>query len=350
MTTMSPTPESAPEAACSSIAKKIPAVDTMSDSTSDFKDCDKHIYRNASDEQIDVVLAGLVDGVLLSCHKSSQRHLPFQVDLHAHLSSAQCEREPTLTWLLRTCEIMNFRDEVLYATVLTLDRYCMAIREPVPMDRMQQVLMGVLCTTLKTTASTDDLQMPLRYLLGHLCRQLLPFEEILRLELEVLQKLDFQVTIPSPLEFLDALCARLMAVESVEGSPVRCLANFLLQLSLFSVSIHYRRPHAVLATSAIYLALCTLQAAPAMICMLLKDVTTICCDIKDVHNQVGTCALELQALWTEFASIPGSRVPCLLEKFKGQHMSEDVMLNPPANRLPHPRAFAMLSRQLLLGA
>mmetsp|Transcript_25527 Transcript_25527/g.48284 ORF Transcript_25527/g.48284 Transcript_25527/m.48284 type:complete len:606 (+) Transcript_25527:138-1955(+) len=316
----------------------------MSSVAAYFEASRKRSSRHNSEEEIDVVLGDLVDSVLLACHCESQRNLPTEVDLHARLSSAQ--RESILIWLVQACDIMRFHEAVLYSTVLTLDRYCAAAREPLPMDRMQKVLMAVICTVLKTCAVADEVCMPLRDLLVHLCRRQVQFEDILMMEHQVLRTLQFRVSATSPLDFLDALCVPLLAGEPAEGSPGRCLANFLLQLSLFNAPLHYRRAHAILAAAALYVALCTLQMAPALVVALLKDVTMTCSEIMDVCNQVGACAAELHAMWIDFASVQGTKVPCLLRKFASRHLHEALLLNPPPNSLPHPAAFATFAWQV----
>lgn len=295
-------------------------------------------HRYSPEDQIDLVLGELVDSFLLSCHLESQRHLPSAADLHARLSSVQ--RESILVWLVQACDIMRFHEAVLYSTVLILDRYCAASLEPLPMDRMQKVLMAVICTVLKTVAVADEICMPLRDLLVHLCRRQVMFEEILAMEHQVLNALRFQVSTPSALDFLDGLCVPLLAGESPEGSPIRCLANFLLQLSLFNAPLHYRRPHAILAAGAIYVAICSFQASGVWLCSLLNDVSTACPEIVDVCSEVVACAGELHAMWLSFASVPGTQVPCVLQKFAARRLHEAVLLNPMPNGLLTPAAIA----------
>jgi len=293
------------------------------------------------EDQIDLVLGELVDSFLHSCHQESQRHLPSAADLHARLSSGQ--RESILVWLVQACDIMRFHEAVLYSTVLTLDRYCAASQEPLPMDRMQKVLMAVICTVLKTCAVADEICMPLRDLLVHLCRRQVLFEDILAMEHQVLKALRFQVSTPSALDFLDALCVPLLAGESPEGSPIRCLANFLLQLSLFNAPLHYRRPHAILAAGAIYVAICSFQAARVWLGSLLNDVATACPDITDVCSQVVACAGELHTMWISFASVPGTQVPCVLHKFASRRLHEAVLLSPTTTGLLNPAVVASLA-------
>eukprot|EP00747_Dinoflagellata_sp_TGD_P169073 gnl/TRDRNA2_/TRDRNA2_197030_c0_seq1.p1 gnl/TRDRNA2_/TRDRNA2_197030_c0~~gnl/TRDRNA2_/TRDRNA2_197030_c0_seq1.p1 ORF type:complete len:746 (+),score=100.80 gnl/TRDRNA2_/TRDRNA2_197030_c0_seq1:1-2238(+) len=291
------------------------------------------------EDVINAVLGDLVDGVLQSSHRQSKRHLPDADELLSRLGASQ--RDSILNWLIQACDIMRFHEAVLYSTVLTLDRYCAASEEPLPMERMQKVLMAVICTVLKTIAVSDEVQMPLHDLLLHLCRRQVPFEEILAMEHRVLQTLQFEVTVPSALDFLDALSAPLTEVgEPADSSPSWCLANFLLQLSLFNAQLHYRHPHAILAASSIYVALCSLQATPALVHALLQDVAAVCPEVPDVQSSIAACALDLHGLWLEFAATQGNRVPCWLRKFSNARLQTVALLNPPlVGALPHPAAF-----------
>jgi len=291
------------------------------------------------DEDIDFVLADLVDSFLQTCHTESQRHLPGAEQVHAQITGET--RESILQWLVQACDIMRFPDCVLYTTVLTLDRYCAVASGPLPMEHMQRVLMAVICTVLKTCAVQDEVwvNMPLRDLLLHLCRHTLHFEEILTMEHQVLRTLAFEVSAPSPLDFLDALSAFLRQPdESAEHSRPRVLANFLLQLSLFHAPLHYHQPHVILAAAAIYVALCSLHY-PARMHRALLDDTAVACpkDAIDIANCVGACALELQSLWLQFAATRGRSSQCLFEKFNGHRLEVSLLLTPPpAGTLPHP--------------
>lgn len=298
----------------------------------------RELCRGSPEEDIDAVLGDLADSVLQSCHTESQRHLPATAELTARLPAH--DRESILNWLVQACDIMRFHDTVLYSTILTLDRYCAQANEPLTMERLQKVLMAVICTVLKTCVVQDEvnLAMSLRDRLLHLCRQQVPFQEILAMEYQVLQSLRYEVSAPSPLDFLDAFCAPFaMTAEFPDMSLPRCLANFLLQLSFFNAQLHYGYPHAILTAAAIYVALCSLRAAPRLVQVLLDDVAAACPQVFGLHSSVASCSTELHAIWLEFAASQGARVPSLLQKFG---TGWPGFLTPPAaGSLPHPAAF-----------
>jgi len=200
------------------------------------------------------------------------------------------------------------------------------------MERMHKVLMAVICTVLKTCTVSDDMTMPLRDLLLHLCRRQVVLEEIFTMEQKVLQTLNFSgLSAPTPLDFLDAFCMPLLTVgETIESSTPRCLANFLIQLSMFETKLYYRHPHAVLAAASLYVALCGLHVpSKKALNALVDDVAAICAEMKDAPSRVATCATELHAMWLDFASTQGGKIPCLLHKFSGSRLHTAVILGPP---------------------
>jgi len=288
--------------------------------------------RGRPEEQCDAGLSDVVDSVLLSCHAESSRRMPASEDVLAKLCGH--DREMILTWLVQACDRMRFHESIFFSTVLMLDRYCAAVRETLSMDGMQMVLMAVMCTVMKTCTVTDEMTVPLRDQLLHLGRHQLAFDDILRMEHRVLQTLRFNVTVPTVLEFLDALAMPLLAPgESLESSHVRCVANFLIQLSTFDAPLHYRRQHMVLAAAALYLALCSTQAHPTLYGVLIQDVATVCLEVEDMPELVTTTAVELHSLWVDYATTAGDGFNSLMRKFGGSQM---LLLSPPlASAIPN---------------
>jgi len=298
------------------------------------------------EEDIEAVLDDYADDFLRASHEESQRHIPSVETISASIQES--DRESILNWLVQTCEIMRFHETVLYTSILTLDRYSALSRSTLQMETIQRVLMAVMCTALKTCAAQDHFcgAMPIRELLGHLFRQQANLAEIFATERQVLRVLDFAVTAPSVLDFLDVLSSPLAAPPVAGGKPMvvasvyRSLANFLLQLSLFNVTVHYGHPHVILAASAVYVALCTLQASPfAALRNLLGDVSVACPDMKDIADQVATCTFELHGLWVAFAMSHGATPTSILRKFAGVRLHNQLILSPPPiGMLPHPGA------------
>lgn len=290
------------------------------------------------DAKIDCVLGELVESVLRVSHKESQKHFPTLPRLCAKLRTA--ERESILHWLIQACDIMGFHEGVLYSTVLTLDRYCALTSEPLKLADVQTVLMAVICTVIKTCAVQDEIleSMSLKDLLVHLCRQQVPFNDILVTEHRVLRTLRFQISTPTPLDFLDALSSPFSQVRpQEEGLPPlapRRVADFIIRLSLFDATLHYRRPHCILAAAALCVAICALDAdvgtAANIISPLMEDLVRVCPDVPDAASCVNSCSMDLHMLWREFAAAPTAPNSGLLRMFGDSDVHRATLLHPPA--------------------
>lgn len=284
--------------------------------------------RNASPEEaIDATLSDIVDRSFARLHEKSVRGLPDAKGLLANVSAMQ--RELVVNWLIQACDIMHFSDSVLYSTVLTLDRYCSVVGKPIPMDMMQKVLMATVCTVLKMSVA-DDIGMPLKTILPHLCRHQVSLPEILHMEQRVLITLGFEVSTPSALEFLDILSVRL----EPGGVALHSLANFLLQLSLLDAQFHYMYPHLILAAAALFVALRSLAASPRLFGVLLKDLALACPGIRSPQKRLASCASGLHSLWVEHARSNGTRAPYLLAKFSSSRYHQVATLSPPSSLGP----------------
>jgi hypothetical protein len=178
-------------------------------------------------------------------------------------------------WLFQVCLNTNFQDTVLHTAVLLLDRYCAELPEPIALERLQLVTVAVLSISLKMNGAVEQSARPpkLQDLLIHLGQQRYTLQEIFRAEHDVLRKLSFTVAMPTAVDLLDAfLLPHGSSENSVMSSPVRCLATFLLQLSLLDAPLHYEYPHAILAAGAVYVALWCTRKGPEHVQALLDDV------------------------------------------------------------------------------
>jgi len=224
------------------------------------------------DSCADAAMRDLVGRVLQTSHEESQRHLPVLEQVFAGVGSQ--ERDQILLWLLQVCDLRSLPDSVFYMAVVLFDRYCAALEERLPTGQLHLKVLAILSISMKVVGGADDTRKPwkLRELLACLGQQQHSVEEIFREEVSILQALNFEVSAPSALEFLDALVLPFTQPDRPEcSSPVVILAKFLLQLSLLDASLHYRYPHAVLAAGAVYVALWCTRAKPARVAALLGD-------------------------------------------------------------------------------
>lgn len=219
----------------------------------------------------DAALEDLVHQVLRSSQEQSEHSLPNTNNVLMNFSAE--EREKALIWLFQVCVTVNFQDSVLYLAVLVLDRYCATLSAPVPKERLQLVMVAALSISLKINGAVDENAKPprLQDLLIHLTQRRFPIQDIFSAEHDILKRLDFDVSTATAADLLDTFL--MPHGLSHQTSPVRCIAQFLLQLSLLDVPSHYRYSRAVLAAGAVYVALWVTKSRPEHVSALLLDVS-----------------------------------------------------------------------------
>lgn len=225
----------------------------------------------------EAALLELVAPVLRAGFETAERHRP---SAEAVLTGVAPQQRCTLLlWLLQVCDIRGIPDTVLYMTISLFDRYSAVVREPIPCAKLQRVVLATLSIAMKVNGGEDD---AVRYhhlisLLTCLGQQQHSAAEIFQEELRVLQALDFSVTAPTALDFLNTYLVPFVHPERPEAaSPVVIMSKFLLQLSLLDPVLHCRWPLAVLAAGSVYVALWCTQAKLGRVVALISDVTTTC--------------------------------------------------------------------------
>lgn len=265
--------------------------------------------RKEPDESIKGSLEELVDPVLRSMHRQSQKYRPNATALLESIDSAH--RQDTLAWLLQAFDIMHFSDSLLYTTMLVLDRFYSV---PPPNSggpgAAQQRLLGAICMALKTSSPADQ-SLPLKQIINHLSHDQVKFDAVLMTELSMLRLLQFNALAPSAHDFLEALSYRLINVPiTASGGNAGVtdalmwsnLSEFLLQLTLADAHLHYRYPHAVLAASAIVLALWAVRAPATAYEVVLEDLSNMSPDDQPPNNPVASgkivqCVATVHRLW-----------------------------------------------------
>lgn len=261
---------------------------------------------HSPEARTDATLSDVVDSALRSLHQVSQRHKPSVQGLMEGFPPPN--RQEMLVWLLQAFDVMHFSDSLLFDTALLLDRYYAQQPREDGAALMHRKLLAAVCTALKTGSPLEvQQQLPsLRHIVTHLAHNQVPFDEVLQAELCMLRKLRFQVGTPTSKEFLEAFAARLGADRV--GTATAALADFLLQLSLVDAPLHYRYPHAVLAASALGLALHATRAPSSAYAALLEDFSLHYADEQRGEHQQGErqlvqCMAALHMLWLQ--SQPG---------------------------------------------
>lgn len=284
-----------------------------------------------SEARTDACLGDLVDdGCLTTMHLASNLHRPDPARLLEGLPAAH--RLETLVWLLQAFDVMYFTDSLLYDAALLLDRYYARLPREEGAGGAQKKLLAAVCTVLKTGAPVE-MQIPIRQVINHLGREQVRFEDVLKAELGLLAILGFEVGTPTALDFFDALSTRLHGECARVGVDTLNLGMFLLQLTLSDATLHYRYPHAILATSALVLALHTMQCPVPCFVTVMEDLSLY------FGGGAGTasalvlrCCATIHQLWKENAN--GSQEQStfarhLFIKFSRANRSSVSELNPP---------------------
>jgi hypothetical protein len=235
------------------------------------------------EQQAQGALQDLATSILRTCHTASERHIPTAGAILKNFRAD--ERETTLLWLFQVCTTVNMQDSVMHSSALLLDRFCAKLPAPIPLEQLQLVTVAIISISLKFHGAVDENSKTpkLQDLLVHLGQHRWTIAQIFQAEHEVLRFLGFAVSSPSAIDFLETFLLPHGMLDESRVSPVRCLAQFLLQLSLLNAPLHYRYSHAVLAAGAVYAALWCSQMSSEYVAALLADVAT-CCDTK-VRNR-----------------------------------------------------------------
>jgi len=188
-------------------------------------------------------LIDLVDSVFQSQHEKTTQYQPEAARVAANFPEAT--RNQVLQWLGVACDALLIEPALMHAAALTLDRYSVASRNPVPEGTLFRLCLAALCTEMKLATN----QFPHGYwqrILVHLGQGRESLQAILRTEMQILSRLNFVVNVPTPMTFLASLGLRFQRELYVLG-----VATFLIELALFNVTLQYTYPASVLAAGAI---------------------------------------------------------------------------------------------------
>jgi len=227
-----------------------------------------------ADEISDDSYYELACDALREIHKRCERH---QISADSVLNKfAPEDRERTLLWLFQVCATVNVDDSVLHSSVLLLDRFLAMQTAPIPNERLQLVTVAIVSISLKFHGDPNDRSKApkLQEFLVCLGHRQFSVSQIFAMEHEVLLGLQYSVSIPAALDFLDAYLLLYMEHGDMRASQIRCLSKFLLQLSLLDATLHYCHPPELLAAGAVYAALCCLQLEADYRSTLLERVAS----------------------------------------------------------------------------
>jgi len=178
-------------------------------------------------------------------------------------------RGKILKWLTQAGCALRFDDALIAGAILTFDRYCALHQGVLEQGKLHCLALAALSLEMK--ASPEEAHCPQRGLvLEHLAQRQVTLADIHRLEFEVLSALRCNVAGVHPMRLLrlttSRFCDALVRLHLMDESQVRLwklLADFLLEIAVYSTVLQYQWAPVVLAAGALGVALFTLETETA---------------------------------------------------------------------------------------
>ncbi|KAI2798610.1 G2/mitotic-specific cyclin-B2 [Blomia tropicalis] len=148
-----------------------------------------------------------------------------------------------INWLIQVHHSFELTSETLYISISILDRYM--ARESIQKSRLQ--LVGI--TTLFIAAKYEEIYYPAINEFVNVCDSLYNKRDIIRMELQILDVLKFELGRPIPLHFL-----RRGSKAAKADGRTHMMAKYICELSLCEYESAHWNP-SLLAATALYLAL-----------------------------------------------------------------------------------------------
>jgi len=298
-------------------------------------DLAKHLRRDAG---LDSALADIIDNAFPTMWEASLKFAPCPQVLSGAMPPKH--REETIGWLLQAFDIMRFGETHFFGAAQLLDRYYSCTPDDQRFGCAQRRLLAAVSLALKTGTSAD-MSMPTRQAITHLGKEQVPFDEVMAAELDMLQQLDFQVCVPNVLDFLEGFSIRLRQAQQPVDNRCMFLANFLLQLTVSDVHLHYGHPHGTLAVAALLLAVGTWyspESGATFMSRVIEDAELCCPELCWSRDPLQRCMERIHGLWicATTASQRGSFVWHVCAKFSRPNQLNVASLPPPTSvpRLP----------------
>lgn len=251
-------------------------------------------------------VADVADSVMRHEHAQSERRRPCPARIAESIDWRL--RAKLVSWMMEAFDIMVFNPELLFGTVLTFDRFCATVTQPMEHPILGEVLLAAISAEMKVATRIVSLQGS-QELLRHLCQGRYELEVIMKTEHALLTRLDFSVGMPTSLTFFEGLSLRLQAADQSPAESARWLhlGMMLLSLALLDTGLQYRRSHAVLAAGALSGALGVADAPPERRAELIEDLGAYLASAAapagfDAEAVVLACEEELLELWTACAA------------------------------------------------
>ena len=208
-------------------------------------------------------------------------------------------RGALVDWLIETHSRLSLGQECLYLAISLVDRYL----EKDKLSREKLQLLGA--TSLLIAAKYEEIYPP--HIQSFLQAMDKPHtkDEMLAMELAILQKLKFDISVPTVLRFVDRYAKLLQTDETAS-----CLALYLAELQLTDYKM-LKYPPSLLAAGGLYIAQKALKKAPAFNELLATQSRL-------TETTIQHCAKDMLglALLPERVSFFATRRKYLASKFK----------------------------------
>ena len=179
---------------------------------------------------------------------ASPSYMSKQTDINAKM------RAILIDWLVEVHLKFKLMPETLYLTVNLIDRYLE--KEQIMRNKLQ--LVGV--TAMFIASKYEEIYAPECRDFVYISDKAYTRDEILRMEGQLLAKLNFQLTTPNAFVFVKRF-AKVAGIATTPRSTTELLANYLVELTLQDYKMLKYLPSTICA-SAIYLALKTKGRTP----------------------------------------------------------------------------------------
>ena len=173
--------------------------------------------------------------------KEESRLLPTVEQMNQQPEVNHKMRSILIDWIISVHLRFKLQVETLYLTVSIIDRY-LAKRA---ITKQQLQLVGISAMLIST--KYEEIYPPETRDFVHIADRAYTKDQVLKMELDILDALDFAITVPSAWRFLERF-AKVAAIDE----PSFFLARYLLELSL--IEQHMLKFHpSIQATAAVYL-------------------------------------------------------------------------------------------------
>lgn len=248
------------------------------------------------DDALVASMADIADSIMQVEHARSERHMPCPKEISCSMTRKR--RAELVSWMVQAFETLQFSDEILHSTVLTLDRYYARKATAIPDSQLQKILLAAVCTEMKLASNTEFPQGHWQRIIAHLCQGRLSVPCILREEAQMLKSLDFVVGVPTALMFMQGLSINLEEdTHTTEARELMSSALFFLELALGDPELMYSYPQAVLAAAALSAAIRACGAPEEKLDQVLEGLSAYCPSHTYIGESVAACEEDLLTLW-----------------------------------------------------